>query len=179
MSIELFFRVLIAVISPVSDADAEGLHRFAPNDVTVERAYDHIWSARVAAAVHSVDEALVLAISYHESHFTDNVVSHESGGRVSCGTMTPYPQRSCTSKPLLAQYLDGARHLAGWLHAGDVRNQREALLGYARGYYLIRACRQGPVLRHETSGDDLCKTPEVFGWMRSRIRAARQVRLSS
>jgi hypothetical protein len=129
----------------------------------------------VAAAVYGVDADLLLAISWHESRFTANVVATEPGGRVSCGAMTPYPTDKCVTKPLLAQYLDGARHCAiDWGHAGDVRDAREALLGYAGGYALIRACRQGPVLRHVTSGDDLCMTPEVFAWIKERIIAARR-----
>jgi len=178
---QILLRVLLAILTPTSDEDAEGLHRFAPNEVTIDAAYAHVWSARVAAAVYGVDSDLVLAIGYHESHFTDNVVSNEPGRRVSCGAMTPYPQTSkCVSKSLLEQYLDGTRHLAvDWGRAGDVRNAREALLGYAGGYYLIRGCRQGPMLRYGTSGDDLCRTPEVFGWIRTRIRAARQLVASS
>lgn len=178
--IDIFMRVAIAILTPISDADAEGLHRFAPQDVTVERAYDHLAAARIAAAIYNVDETMTLAIAYHESHFVDNVVAPERGGRVSCGIMTPSPTSICTSKTLLAQYLDGTRHWAvDWRHAGDVHSEHEALLGYAGGYVMIRACRLGPVLRHKTWGDDLCRTPEVFGWIRSRIQAARQLKAAS
>jgi hypothetical protein len=180
MIIGAFLRVLTAILTPTSDADAEALHRFSPNEVTVARAYDHVWSARVAAAIYHVDADMVLAISWHESRFTDSVVATESGGRVSCGTMTPYPTRRCVHKSLLEQYLDGTRHwVIDWGHARDVRDAREVLLGYAGGYYLIHACREGPVLRYETHGDDLCKTPEVFWWIRDRIYAARQVKVAS
>lgn len=168
-------RFLIALFTPVSDADAEALHRFAPRYVTVETARDHVWAARTAAAAYGVDETMVLAISWHESRLTDGVVSKESGGRVSCGAMTPVPRKTCTPKPLLAQYLDGTRHWAvDWQRAGDIRRDREMLLGYAGGYRLIRRCRQGPVLRHKTHGDDLCRTPEVFEAIRAKIRAARR-----
>jgi hypothetical protein len=177
---QIFLRLLLALFTPTSAADAEALHRFSPEEVTVDRAYAHVWSARVAAAVYDVDMDMILAIAWHESRLTDNVVAAEPGGRVSCGAMTPYPTAKCVSKSLLRQYLDGARHWAvDWRHAGDVRNDREALLGYAGGYHLIRACRLGPVLRHETSGDDLCRTPEVFGWIRNRIRAARMSKAAS
>jgi hypothetical protein len=177
---QIFFRILLAIVTPTSDADAEGLHRFAPEEVTVEIAHEHVWAARVAAATYDVDADMVLAISYHESRFQNGVVAAEKGGRVSCGAMTPYPTNTCTQKSLLAQYLDGTRHWGvDWRRAGDVHNEHEALLGYAGGYLLIRACRQGPVLRHETWGDDLCRTPEVFGWIRDRIRAARQAGTSS
>jgi hypothetical protein len=177
---QILIRIAIAIFTPTSDADAEALHRFAPNYVTVDTARDHLWSARVAAAAYGVDADMVLAISYHESRFTANVVSKEPGGLVSCGVMTPIPMRTCVSKPLLAQYLDGARHWAiDWRRAGDVRSEREALLGYAGGYWLIRGCRQGPVLRYKTHGDDFCRTPDVFAHIRSRIVAARKIRETS
>ena len=172
---QIFIRIALAILTPTSDADAEALHRFAPKYVTVEAAREHVWAARVAATTYSVDAEMVLAIAWHESRFTDNVVAKESGGRFSCGSMTPFPTKTCVRKTLLAQYLEGTRHWAvDWRRAGDVRNAREVLLGYAGGYRLIRRCRQGPVLRHKTHGDDLCLTPEVFGGIRARIRAARQ-----
>lgn len=177
---QILIRILLAIFSPTSDADAEALHRFAPNEVTVDDARAHVWAARVAATVYNVDADTVLAISYHESRFTDNIVAKEPGNRVSCGAMTPYPTKTCTPKPLLAQYLDGARHWAiDWRRAGDVRSDREALLGFAGGYFLIRSCRQAPVLRYKTRGDDLCRTPEVFAWIRSRIVAARRIQANS
>jgi hypothetical protein len=175
-----FFRLLLAIFTPTSDTDAEALHRFAPNEVTIEEAREHVWAARVAAEVYGVDADMVLSLGYHESRFSDGVIAREPGGRVSCGVMTPIPTRACTKKSLLAQYLEGTRHWAiDWRDAKGVRSDREALLGYAGGYALIRKCRQGPVLRHKTSGDDLCRTPEVFGWIRSRIQSARKVRTAS
>jgi len=179
-TIDIILRVVLAIFTPISDADARGLHRFTPDEVTIDRSYAHVWAARVAAAVYDVDADMVLAISYHESHFQEDVATVESGGRVSCGAMTPYPTDTCTPKSLLSQYLDGTRHwVIDWRRAGDVRSEREALLGYAGGYSLIRNCRQGPVLRYKTNGDDLCRTPEVFKWIRTRIRAARQPRVTS
>ena len=174
MQILFFLRFLIALVTPPSDSDAEALHRFAPRYVTVDAAREHLWAARVAAATYGVDADAALAISFHESRFTDGTVTKESGGRVSCGVMTPFPRKRCEAKPLLAQYLDGTGHWAQWRRAGDVRNDREALLGYAGGYRLIRRCRRGPVLRHKTHGDDLCRTDVVFAQIRARIIAARQ-----
>ena len=177
---QILIRIVIALFTPTSDADAEALHRFAPSYVTVDAARDHVWAARTAATIYGVDADMLLAISWHESRLTANVVSKEAGGRVSCGVMTPYPTKTCVSKPLLAQYLDGTRHWAiDWRRAGDVRSDREALLGYAGGYRMIRRCRRGPVLRHKTHGDDLCRTPGVFAQIRSRIVAARQIRVAS
>lgn len=178
--LHVLLRVALAIVTPATDADATALHRFAPDEVTVDRAREHVWAARVAATIYGVDADMVLAISYHESHFAQDAVTAESGGRVSCGAMTPYPTRACRRRSLLDQYLDGTRHWAvDWRHAGDVRSAHEALLGYAGGYALIRACRRGPVLRHQTTGDDLCQTPEAFARIRARIRAARQQVASS
>jgi hypothetical protein len=187
-ALSVILRVVIAIFTPPSDAEIEGLHRFAPEEVSVEHARDHVWCARVAAAIYDdsdglvrhVDTDTVLAIDYHESHFTDGAVGRESGGRVSCGAMTPTPTDHCDEKPLLAQILEGTRHLVvDWGTARDVRSTREAYLGYAGGYTAIRKCRVGPVLRYGDHGDDLCMTPEVFAWIRSRIQETRRPRTSS
>ena len=172
---EMLIRIVIALFVPPSEADAEALQRFAPKYVTVDVAREHIWAARIAATAYNVDADMVIAIAYHESRLTSNVVAKEAGRRVSCGAMTPFPTATCEAKPLLAQYLDGTKHWAvDWKRAGDVRNNREALLGFAGGYRLIRACRRKPVLRYRTHGDDLCKTPEVFAGIRSRVQEARK-----
>jgi hypothetical protein len=52
---QIFIRIVLAIFTPTSDADAEGLHRFAPGEVTVDRAYGHVWAERVAAAVYGID----------------------------------------------------------------------------------------------------------------------------
>ena len=177
MQILFFFRFLIALVTPTSDADAEALHRFAPRYVTVDAAREHVWAARAAAAAYGVDADTTLAIAYHESRFTDGAVTKEVGNRVSCGAMTPFPTQKCVSKSLLAQYLDGTKHWAvDWGTARDVHGWKEVLRGYAGGYRLIRRCRKGPVLRHKTHGDDLCRTPDVFAQIRARIIEARLIR---
>jgi hypothetical protein len=187
-TLAIILRVVLAIFTPPSDEEAEGLHRFAPEEVTVEHARGHVWAAGVAAAIYDgrdgnirhIDAAMVLAIDYHESHFSDGAVGPESGGRVSCGAMTPYPTQSCKKEPLLAQIIEGTRHLVvDWGTAGDVRSEREAYMGYAGGYTAIRNCRVGPVLRYGGHGDDLCRTPEVFAWIRSRIQETRKPRASS
>jgi hypothetical protein len=177
---EMLIRIALALVSPPSTEDAEALHRFAPQYVTVDTARDHLWAARISAVFYNVDADMVLAISYHESRFTDGIVAKEPGGRVSCGAMTPYPTKTCETKSLLGQYLDGTRHWAvDWKRAGDVRNEREALLGYAGGYFLIRGCRKGTVLRHKTHGDDLCATADVFNGIRARIVRERQQKIKT
>lgn len=187
--LSVILRVMIAIFTPPSDAESEGLHRFSPDEVSVEHARDHVWCARIAAAIYEdstglvrhIDTDMVLAIDYHESHFTDGAVGPEAGGRVSCGAMTPYPTQSCTKEPLLAQIIRGTRHLVvEWgEQEGDVRSEHEAYLGYGGGHTAIRNCRLGPVLRYGDHGDDLCQTPEVFAWLRSRIRETRKPRTAS
>ena len=86
---QILLRIALAIFTPTSDADAEALQRFAPSYVTIDTAREHVWSARVAAAAYGVDADMTIAIAYHESRFTHNVVSKEAGGRVSCGVMTP------------------------------------------------------------------------------------------
>ena len=188
-ALSVILRVMIAIFTMPSDAEAEGLHRFAPEEVSVEHARDHVWCARVAAAIfygsngriRHIDKDTILALDYHESHFTDGAVGHEAGGRVSCGAMTPTPTDHCEKEPLLVQIIRGTWHLVvDWgEEAGDVRSEREAYMGYAGGYTAIRNCRVGPVLRYGDHGDDLCKTPEVFAWIRSRIQETRRPRTSS
>lgn len=161
---------MLAIFSPPDRLAAEGLHRFAPNEISIVRAYAHVWAARVAAARYNADPDMVLAISYHESRFTPDTVTPGPAGTVSCGAMTPYPTIQCPHQTLLAQYLEGTRHWTLWNGAPAVHSAHEGLLGYAGGYALIQACRQGVVLRH---GHNLCKTPEVFEAIRTQILKAR------
>lgn len=171
---QIFLRILFAILTQTSDEDAEGLHRFAPNEVTVADAYEHVWSARVAAATYGVDADLLLAISWHESRYKVTARSPESGGRVSCGVMQPTPVASCPVASMLDGYLAGAEHLRGWIVAMH-GNEHAALVGYAGGYRLLAACAQGPVLIRPAV--DACRTPEVFracaAWIaRERRKAA-------
>lgn len=164
----LVLRVVLAILTPPAPSAAKALHRFAPHEITVDQARAHVWSATIAATRYSVDTDMVLAISYHESRFTPNVVTVGPAGRVACGAMTPYPTTQCSHQPLLMQYLEGTRHWAlDWRTAPDVRSEREALLGYAGGYYLIRLCRKDPSW-------DACQTPDAFEKIRQQIISARR-----
>jgi hypothetical protein len=173
----IFLRILFVFLRGVSDEDARGLYTYASAysaQMTIDGAREHLVSARIAGAFYDVDPDLLLAIARHESNLESNTVTPEPGHRVSCGVMTPKPMASCSDESLVGQYMDGAHHLMmDWGRVGDVRSRREMLLGFAGGYGLIRGCRRGPVLRHGEYGDDLCRTPEVFYWMRAQIRAAR------
>lgn len=116
----------------------EALRLSAPSHLTVESARVHLASATVAGIVAGQDPALLLAIAYNESRYTI-AVSKESGGRVSCGVMTPEPVARCRATTLVVSYLDGANHLREWFTAAR-GNQRMALTGYAGGWRLIRHC---------------------------------------
>ena len=79
---QILLRIALAIFTPTSDADAEALQRFAPSYVTIDTAREHVWSARVAAAAYGVDADMTIAIAYHESRFTHNVVSKEADEEV-------------------------------------------------------------------------------------------------
>lgn len=165
------------------DADSERLRASAPNYLDANQAVLHLWSARIATfaaelPTHDADN-LILAIAWHESRYQVGTVSIEAGGRVSCGVLTPEPVAKCPEQTTIVdEYLTGARHLRGWFDACR-GNRRCALLGYAGGYRAIRACAQGPVLRHGDRGDDLCRTPEVFEWRARLLSSPKRSRETS
>lgn len=152
-----------------SSADADALRRTAPSYLDAAQARRHLAAARVAGAVHRVDPYLLLSIAYRESRYALDAVTREKSGKLSCGQLqVTMPKGSpCPSPALLGGYLAGAEHLAEWRRA--TRDTRKALLGYAGGYAMIRACENGPLLR-ERAGlrVNLCDTPEVAraAWMR-------------
>jgi hypothetical protein len=149
--------LLLRLLLPADQAAA--LQRtYAPLDLEVAR--DHVAAARVAGAAVGVDPDLLLSIAWHESRYQADAVGPEAGGRVSCGPMTPTPVARCERATIVEGYLAGARHLREWQLA--TRTTRDALLGYAGGYRMMRACAKGPVLRATGRHDDLCRVPEVF-----------------
>jgi hypothetical protein len=162
----LFLRLL------VPRADVEAFRRTTPEPLDFDAATEHLGSARLAAFIVGVDADLVLSIAAHESRYRADAVGPEPGGRVSCGVMTPEPVARCPHQTVLEGYLVGARHLRAWIRA--TRDLRTALLGYAGGFAMIRACARGPVLRATGRHDDLCATPRVFMWRRDLIRRGRE-----
>ncbi len=146
--------MIAALLMLLLGTDAEALRQTAPVDLTLPRAAVHLGAARAAASAYGLDPDLLLSIAWHESRYTDSATTPEIGGKVSCGALTPEPLPRCAPATLLEQYLAGAKHLRGWITAahGDLHT---ALLGYAGGYALIRACQ-----RHEPRHG--CFTPEVF-----------------
>lgn len=168
---QIFFRILLAIFTPTSDADAEALHRFAPHEVTIADARAHVWAARVAATAYGMDADLLLAIAWHESRYEVNARGSESGGRVSCGVMQPTPVVTCPAANMLDGYLEGAKHLRGWIVAMH-SDEHAALVGYAGGYRLLTACTQGSVFIR--SAVDACRTPEIFRVLAGRIARERR-----
>lgn len=171
--LDLALRLAIALGLGPSSADVEALRRTAPEPISEEVAAQHLLAARIASTIYGVDSDLTLSIAAHESRYDADAVTPEIGGKVSCGAMTPVPMAKCSDRGILAGYLRGAEHLAGWMRAahGDVH---AALLGYAGGYTLLRACAAGPVLRDRRGGQvDLCGTPDVFLWRARWIRRER------
>jgi soluble lytic murein transglycosylase-like protein len=161
---------LLAILAGLFTATPEGdaLRSTDPTDLTAESATEHLANARIAAAEFNVDPALLLSIAYHESRYDQSARTAEPGNKVSCGVMTPVPGATCTNGSLLEGYRAGAAHLREWIDAMH-GNERQALLGYAGGYALIKACAEGPVMKMRKGGhsDDICLTPDVF-WYRAR-----------
>jgi hypothetical protein len=171
------FGILAWLLFPTS-SDIEALRKSAPYYLTYETAEIHLRSARVAAFRHNLEADLLLSIAHHESRYSTNTVTSEPRGKESCGVMTPVPlpRGSCDSEVTAAEgYEVGAAHLRGWM---DVCRDRArcALLGYAGGYALIRACSRGKVLRHQDHGDDLCDVPDAFF---ARARYIQRLRANS
>jgi hypothetical protein len=166
---QTILAIILALLMP--RADAEALARTAPEHaLTVKAAVQHLAAARVAALETGVDADLILSVAAHESHYESNAIGPESGGRVSCGTMTPTPVTTCVRVGLVEQYLAGARHLRGWIDAMH-GNMRLGLIGYAGGFRLIAACAKGPVMIRPSV--DACLTPDVFLWRAAWIKRER------
>lgn len=159
--------------------EAQALRSVASSYLTAASAGQHLGAARAAAALHGVDAPTLLAIAYHESRFAAGTRTREPGGRVSCGVMTPVPQRRCGQADLtvLGGYLAGAAHLRQWTdacHAADhwrhdVDDQAIrscALWAYAGGRGFRAFCRaRGGRARG-------CDAVDRFEAMARRIRSA-------
>lgn len=168
-----FLRLLAMLLraldqDPITlDERAILVEKYASAYVDLDRARDHAYAAAVAANAFNVDPTLILAIAWHESRFEQKAVTVEIGHKLSCGVMTPVPSydpKACSlsTASLMAGYIAGAEHLRGWLNVCR-GNERCALLGYAGGGLLIRACRIGSVFKTRGSRTyDVCFTPEVF-----------------
>lgn len=147
-------------------AEAAALRSTAPEYLTLAAAAEHLGNARAAASMYRVDPATLLSIAWHESRYDVRQVTAEPGRRVSCGVMTPAPQRRCSAAELtlLGGYMAGAEHLRVWLDVCD-GSETCALTGYAGGYWLIGVCRRD-------RGDRRCAVTRVFQARAARIRHA-------
>lgn len=135
-----YLIALVLALDP-APADVEAFRATDAHDLTLESASTHLAAARYAGMTFGVRPELLLAIAWHESRYTIGVVTREPGHRVSCGAMTPTPQRRCSKWELsaLGGYLAGARHLRAWLdHCGG--SEWCALTSYAGGSGLVRVC---------------------------------------
>ena len=177
----LVARLWLAVHS--TPEQVEGLQSFAPQDLTSETARQHMTAAWTASLIAGpleaypeavVDPYLLLYIAWHESRFRPGTVTREPRGKVSCGVMTPVPSRRCHRASLVEQYVAGAAHLRGWYdaclaksvsaHMDSGLHDRCALLGYAGGFALIRACaHRGHMWRRRGARRvDLCATADLY-----------------
>lgn len=163
--IAVLLSTLLGLLTDVSDHDADALRSTAPDYLTVETARQHLGAARVAGLVTGTDPSLLLSVAWHESRYDHRAKTVEPGGKMSCGVMTPVPMTpsQCKQTSLVASYVLGAQHLAGWFTA--TRDTRTALIGYAGGYVGIRFCADPKNAR-----DYRCGTPWVFLERARRIR---------
>jgi soluble lytic murein transglycosylase-like protein len=138
-------------------AEAQALQETAPAYLTQVSAAQHLGAARIAGNWYGVDPLMLLSVAYHESRFVVDMHTPESGGRVSCGVMTPTPKARCDREELtlLGGYLAGAAHLRTWIdvcHAADHGRhdiddeviQRCALWAYAGGRFFHATCAAQP-----------------------------------
>lgn len=167
--------LIIAVLSLLftTPDDVEALRSTAPAYLTTETARIHLSAARIAAHVYNVDPDLLLAVAHHESRYNATARTPEPLNKTSCGVMTPIPKQTCVTPDLVDGYLEGAAHLREWLDAtgGD---ERLALIGFAGGYKLLRACAAGPVLQQRLGRNfDICTVPRVFQYRARMIQRTR------
>lgn len=175
MIIHRLVALALEVLAP--SEDARSLRETAPEDLrSDEVAAVHLAAARLASIESDVPDEMVLSIAWFESRYTATAVTAEPRRKQSCGVMTPIPRPGrCAPPSILSGYREGAAHLRTWLDTPLCRgSMRCALLGYAGGGALIRACRRGPYVVQRGGRDvDLCSyVPD------SRMSRARRIRRS-
>lgn len=156
--------------SQPATAEVEALRAWDSADLTVETAREHLAAAKFAGALYQIDPALLLGIAHHESRFHERTVTREPGHRVSCGPMTPTPQRRCSREELtyIGGYLAGARHYRAWLDHYH-GSEWAALTAYIGGNGLVNVCRNGPWIAR---GKNICDVVGEFHWRARAIKRA-------
>lgn len=174
--------LLALALALTSSSDAEALRRSAPSYLDAVSAREHLAAARLAGAAYHVDADVLLAIAWRESRYHAGAVTREHSGKLSCGVMmiTMPIGEPCPAPSVSDGYMRGAEHLRDWMRL--TRDFRVALLGYAGGYTMIRACADGGELPRVRAGRevDLCKTPELdrAAWIRA-LRVKMETRSAS
>jgi hypothetical protein len=142
------FEVLLRLVVLVQDPrDVEALKRTAPSYLTNETASANLAAAQIAGAHSGIQPEILLAIAWHESRYQLGVIGPLVRGKRACGLMQQIPIKGpCPEPSILRDYVNGAQHLAGWIHAqrGDLKR---ALIGYAGGYALLDLCDRGKAPR--------------------------------
>lgn len=161
--------IWLALSRPPALAEVDALVATAPDYLDRTSAEIVLLAAESAGAVYRVDPAILLSIAYHESRYVRTTVTPEPGGRVSCGVMTPVPQRSCSDWELtvIGGFEAGAAHVALW---------RSLLPGlelyaYAGGGWLAGLCAKDRKAQECRVVDQFVRRAE---WIRSSLRKARR-----
>jgi hypothetical protein len=146
--------------------------------LTVEVAAQHVAAARFAAVFTHTDPDLLLAIAHHESRYESTVVGPLVRGKRACGVLQHVPiTAKCPEPSILRDYVNGAKHLAEWIHAqrGDIKR---ALIGYAGGYALLELCDRGEAPRacsiasyHLARAKHIQGAREIYGTKAARPRS--------
>ena len=139
--------------------------------LTVKVAAQHVAAARFAAVLTDIDPDLLMAISHFESRYEPAVVGPLVRGKRACGVMQHVPIKGkCPTPSILRDYVNGARHLAEWIHAqhGDIKR---ALTGYAGGYLLLEKCDRDEAPR-------ACAIPRIHLARSRRIKRARDLKVA-
>lgn len=155
-------------------AEARAFQETAPAYLTQDSAAQHLGAARIAGARYGIDPGVLLSVAYHESRFVVDQRTPESGGRVSCGVMSPTPQSRCDGAELtlLGGYFAGAAHLRTWIDMCQEADQwrhdiddevirRCALWSYAGGRHFRAFCEAHP----RRAGCDAVAKFEGRAWM--------------
>ena len=153
----ILVALFLAIVSPPSAREVAAFRTTAPTYLTLETAAMHLLAARAAGVRHRVRPELLLSIAHHESRYIPTTRTPEPGNRESCGVMTPVPKRRCSAHELtvLVGYDIGAEHLRTWLNHCK-GSEVCALLSYAGGSGLVRACAHGSFqTSHGTNACDL------------------------